>query len=29
LLEMGGKYRELWDKQTQGHVSKTPGEDKV
>jgi ABC-type transport system involved in cytochrome bd biosynthesis fused ATPase/permease subunit len=28
LLEMGGKYRELSDKQTQGHVSKTPREDK-
>jgi ABC-type multidrug transport system fused ATPase/permease subunit len=28
LLEMGGKYRELWDKQTRGHVSKTSGEDK-
>jgi ABC-type multidrug transport system fused ATPase/permease subunit len=28
LLEMGRKYRELWDKQTQGHVSKTPGETK-
>jgi hypothetical protein len=28
LKRMGGKYKELWEKQTQGHVAKTSAKTK-